>query len=68
MIYADIKNKILYWSLRILIILFGVFLVIFGGVDDSPGAQLIGLVLIITGIVFIFKSKKKHDFREPIKK
>jgi uncharacterized membrane protein YfcA len=68
MIHADIKNKILYWSLRILTILLGVFLIVFGGIDDSPGAQLIGLVLIVASIVFIFKGKKKYDFREPIKK
>lgn len=54
----DMKNKILYWSFRILTILLGVFLIVFGGIDDSPGAQLIGLVLIVTGIVFIFKGKK----------
>jgi len=59
MINADIKNKILYWSLRILTILLGVFLIVFGGIDDSPGSQLIGLMLIATGIVFIFKGKNK---------
>jgi len=68
MIHADIKNKILYWSLRILTILLGVFLIVFGGIDDSPGAQLIGLVLIVASIVFIFKGTKKYDFRELIKK
>jgi uncharacterized membrane protein len=45
--------------LLILLILFGAFLVVFGGIDDSPGAQLIGLVSVVAGIVFIFKSKKK---------
>jgi len=59
MIHAGMKNKILYWSLRVLIILLGMFLIVFGGIDDSPGAQLIGLVLIVTSIVFIFKGKKK---------
>jgi drug/metabolite transporter (DMT)-like permease len=62
MTYTDIKNKILYWTPKILAILFGAFLIVFGEFDDSPGAQLIGLVLVITGIVFIFKSKKKYDF------
>lgn len=61
------KSKILHWSLRILIILFGVFLFIFGGYDDSPGAQLLGLILVIIGIFFIFKLKK-YDFRKSIKK
>ena len=59
MIHAGMKNKILNWSFRVLIILLGMFLIVFGGIDDSPGAQLIGLVLIVTSIVFIFKGKKK---------
>ncbi len=55
--YADIKNKILYWSLIILTILLGVFFVIYGEIDDSPGGQLIGLGLVVIGIVFVFKCK-----------
>jgi len=40
-------------------ILFGVFLFVYGGYDDSPGGQLIGLTVIIIGIVGLIKSKKK---------
>ena len=43
----------------ILAILFGVFLVIYGGIDDSPGAQLIGLLAVIMGIVGAIKRGKK---------
>jgi len=32
---------------------------IYGGYDDSPGAQGLGLVLVIFGIVGAIKSKKK---------
>jgi len=53
--------------LIIFAILFGIFLFFFGGYDDSPGAQLLGLVLTIIGIVLIFKLKK-YDFRKSIKK
>ena len=32
---------------------------IYGGFDDSPGGQLIGVVIIVIGIVNIVKSRKK---------
>jgi len=43
----------------ILVILFGVFMFIYGKSDDSPGGQLLGLVAVIIGIVGIVKRKKK---------
>ena len=42
-----------------LAILFGVFLIVFGGYDDSPGTQGLGLILIIATIVMAIRSKKK---------
>jgi uncharacterized membrane protein HdeD (DUF308 family) len=39
-------------------ILFGIFMFIYGGYDDSPGAQFIGLILFISGIVSIVKNRK----------
>jgi uncharacterized membrane protein HdeD (DUF308 family) len=45
----------------ILAILIGVFLFIFGGYDDSPGAQLLGLLTVIMGIVGIIKKRKKNE-------
>ncbi len=42
----------------ILLILFGIFLFFYGGYDDSPGAQLLGLVLAVTAFVFLLKKKK----------
>jgi len=50
------KSKLLYSALAIL---FGAFLIVFGGIDDSPGAQLLGLILVIVGIIGVIKSKKK---------
>ena len=50
------KRKIIY---SILAILFGIFIFIYGGYDDSPGAQLIGFVITIIGIVGVIKNKKK---------
>ncbi len=52
------KVKILYF---ILAILFGAFMFVYGGFDDSPGGQLLGLVAIIAGIVGIVKNKKKTN-------
>ncbi len=47
----------------IILILFGVFIFFYGGYDDSPGAQLLGLVLVIIGIFNLVKGKKKiSDF------
>lgn len=48
-------------TLSILAILFGAFLFVYGGYDDSPGAQLLGLLVVIAGVVGIIKSKKKSD-------
>ena len=50
------KHKTLYFVLAILV---GAFLFIYGGIDDSPGAQLIGLILVVADIVFMIKGKKK---------
>ncbi len=49
------KSKIF---LYILAILFGVFVFVFGGYDDSPGAQGIGLIIFIVSIVGLIKNKK----------
>ena len=44
----------------VLAILFGAFMVVYGGYDDSPGAQLLGLVVAIGGIVGAIMSRKKN--------
>lgn len=41
------KTIILSFALNILL---GAFMFVFGGADDSPGAQLLGLVVVIVGI------------------
>lgn len=43
----------------ILAILFGVFMVVYGGYDDSPGGQLLGLLAVIFGIVALYRARKK---------
>jgi hypothetical protein len=37
------------------LILFGVFMFVYGGMDDSPGGQLMGVVAAIIGIVGVVK-------------
>ncbi len=51
------KSRII---LSILAILFGAFMFVYGGYDDSPGGQLLGLLVFIIGIVGVVKSKKKN--------
>ena len=41
--------------LFILAILFGGFMFVYGGIDDSPGGQLLGLVLVVIGIVGVIR-------------
>ena len=43
----------------ILIILLGVLAFIYAGIDDSPGGQLIGVILIIISTVGLIKNNKK---------
>lgn len=50
------KSKVLYC---IIAILFSVFMFIYGGYDDSPGAQGLGIVIFIISIASLIKSKKK---------
>lgn len=39
-------------------ILFGIFMFVYGGYDDSPGAQGLGLLIFIFGIVGVIKNKQ----------
>ena len=52
------KSRIVY---SILAILLGVFMFVYGEYDDSPGGQLLGVVLAIIGIMGAIKSKKKNS-------
>jgi hypothetical protein len=52
------KRRLLY---SILAIAFGVFMVVYGERDDSPGGQFLGLLAAIAGIVGVRKSRGKSD-------
>ena len=51
------KSRMLYFVFAILL---GILMFIYGGIDDSPGGQMIGLIAVIIGIVGLIKSKKKN--------
>ena len=51
-------SHILYCTVAIL---FGVFFFIYGGYDDSPGAQGIGVISVVLGIRGFVKGRKKHS-------
>jgi len=55
------KNKILYWLPKILAILLGMFFMVFGEFDDSPGLQGIGLILIIIVVTVVIRNRKKGE-------
>ncbi len=48
------KWKILY---SFLAVEFGIFMFVYGGYDDSPGAQGLGLLMVISGVVSAIKNK-----------
>jgi len=50
------KRKILYF---VIAILFGGFLFVYSEFDDSPGGQLLGLIIVVVGIIGVARSKKK---------
>jgi hypothetical protein len=43
----------------IFLIMFGVFIFIYGGYDDSPGAQGLGLLVVIGGIYYLVRMIKR---------
>jgi drug/metabolite transporter (DMT)-like permease len=51
------KRRVLFSMLEIVL---GACMVVYGGYDDSPGGQMLGLVAVIFGIVGIAKSRKKN--------
>jgi hypothetical protein len=47
--------------LSIVAIALGVFLFIYGGYDDSPGAQLLGFLVVLAGVVGLIRMKKRSS-------
>lgn len=55
------NKKLLY---LIPLILFGIFVFVYDGYDDSPGAQGLGVLLVIIGIFGLIKKRRN---RLPVK-
>ena len=51
--------KILKILAFVFLVLFGAFAIVFGEYDDSPGAQGLGLIAVITGLVYLYKILRK---------
>ncbi len=49
-------RKILYFIFAVTL---GVLMFVYAEIDDSPGGQLIGVVVAISGIVVLFRNKKQ---------
>lgn len=43
----------------VLAIALGVFMIVYGEMDDSPGGQFLGLLMVIAGVVSARKIRKK---------
>ena len=43
----------------VIAIAFGVFLFVYGEMDDSPGGQFLGLVMAVAGIVALIRRTKR---------
>lgn len=50
------KRGLLYSALAVPL---GIFIFVYGGYDDSPGAQLIGAIVVMFGITAFIKSRKQ---------
>lgn len=47
--------------LFVVAILFGIFMFVYGEYDDSPGGQLLGLILVIFGIGALIMGRRKNS-------
>jgi hypothetical protein len=52
-------NKMIKTLFSIAVIALGVFMFVYAGIDDSPGGQLIGVVVSVFGLVYLIKSFKR---------
>jgi len=46
--------------------MFGVFIFIYGGHDDSSGGQLLEVVAVIGDVAGLLKSKRRSDLKKQI--
>ena len=54
------QNKFIKIISSIFALCFGAFMIVYGGMDDSPGAQFLGLISAGLGVFGIAKSIQKN--------
>lgn len=54
-----IMNKTRF-AFSLFLLVFGIFMFVYGGYDDSPGGQLLGVLAAAFGVYGIIKSRKKN--------
>ncbi|MBT5338197.1 hypothetical protein HN858_04415 [Candidatus Falkowbacteria bacterium] len=52
-------KKIILTICLLLVLLLGILIIVYAGIDDSPGGQMIGVILIVFSIVYSIKLIKK---------
>lgn len=52
--------KLLKLLVYIIAVVIGLLMFIYAGVDDSPGGQLIGVVVVLTSIIFLLRERKNN--------
>ena len=48
-------SKVLRIILFLLMLLLGGFLFVYGEIDDSPGGQMLGLVMVVVGVWYLVR-------------
>ena len=56
--------KHLKFIIAILGLPLGIFIFIYGGYDDSPGAQLLGLIIFLFSLYILIKKQFRHLFKK----
>ena len=59
-------KKIIFAILITLTLIIGVFLFVYGEYDDSPGGQLLGLVMIVIGVVVNYRCQTSVKCPTPV--
>lgn len=58
---VSIMNRKLKILLFILLLPVGVFFFVFGEFDDSPGGQLLGILMFLAGIIGLVRIRKNRS-------
>ena len=51
--------KIIKILALIIVVSFGVFMFVYGEYDDSPGGQVLGVLVVVIPTIFLIRARKK---------